>query len=231
MTDQQLPFRFPHRPQLAGEDFLVAPPNRDAVAWLDRWPDWRAPALILYGAPGCGKTHLCAVFAHRSGARLLSADDLGRRPPHELLEAAPALIIDDADCVIAVAGERPLLHLFNSARETGQRLLLTGEEPPARWPFTLADVRSRLKSCPAVAIGAPDDALLAAVLVKLFADRQLRVDGAVIAYLVARMERSFDAARRLVARLDEQALIRGGAPTLPLARTVLEAEEGTKDAG
>jgi chromosomal replication initiation ATPase DnaA len=234
MADRQLPFLFPHRPSLAGEDFLVADPNRDAVAWLDRWPDWPAPALIVYGPPGCGKTHLTAVFSHRSGARAVTVDELVRLAPHELLAGAPALILDDADGagIRGAAGvERPLLHLFNTAREAGQKLLLTAIEPPARWPLTLADLRSRLNGCPAVAIAPPDDALLAALLVKLFADRQLRVAEPVVAYLAARMERSFDAARRIVARLDAASLGRGGAPTLALARAVLDEEQGGSESG
>jgi chromosomal replication initiation ATPase DnaA len=225
MTPRQLSFRFPHRPSLAGEDFLVAGPNRDAVAWLDRWPDWPAPALVIYGPPGCGKTHLARVFAHHSGAPTLTADDLGRLPPHELLARAPALILDNAEAAIAAVGERPLRHLFNTVREAGRRLLLTAAEPPARWQLQLADARSRLNSCPAVAIAPPDDVLLAAVLVKLFADRQLRVDDAVVAHLATRIERSFDVARRIVARLDEAALSRRRAPTLALVRALL-AEEG-----
>jgi chromosomal replication initiation ATPase DnaA len=222
MADRQLPLRFPHRPSLAGEDFLVAPSNRDAVAWLDRWPDWPAPALIVCGAPGCGKTHLAAVFAHRSGARQATAADLERELPQDLLAGAAAVIVDDADAAIAAGGERPLLHLFNSARESGKHLLLTAIEAPARWPLRLADLRSRLTGCPAVAVGPPDDELLAAILVKLFADRQLRVADTVVGYLVARMERSFDAARRIAARLDEASLSRGRAPSLALARAVLE---------
>lgn len=223
MADQQLPLRFPHRPSLADENFLVAPSNRDAVAWLDRWPDWPAPALVVYGPPGCGKTHLAAVFAHRANARLLATDDLARGTPHDILAGANAVAIDDADAAV-VAAERPLLHLFNTARETGQRILLTATLPPACWLMSLADTRSRLNGCPVVAIRPPDDVLLAAILVKLFADRQLRVADSVIAYLVARMERSFDAARRIVARIDEAALSRGGAPTLALARAILDDE-------
>ena len=52
----------------------------------------------------------------------------------------------------------------------------------------------------------PDDALLRAVLVKLFADRQLAVDESLVGYVAPRIERSFAAARAVVARLDEEAM-------------------------
>ena len=57
-----------------------------------------------------------------------------------------------------------------------------------------------------MALDAPDDALLRAVIVKLFADRQLAVDESLVAYLATRIERSFAAARAAVAALDREAL-------------------------
>ena len=83
---------------------------------------------------------------------------------------------------------------------------------------------SRLKGSPAVEITAPDDALLAALLVKHFSDRQLRVDAEVVAYMVPRMNRTFQAAADLVAAIDAEALARKRAVTVPLVRKVLEAE-------
>ncbi len=48
----QLPLELELRPALGRDDFLVAPSNEVAVAWIDRWPDWPGPALALYGPPG-----------------------------------------------------------------------------------------------------------------------------------------------------------------------------------
>jgi chromosomal replication initiation ATPase DnaA len=195
---RQLPLPLPHRPALGREDFLVAPCNEAAVAWLDRWPDWPSGGLVVWGPPGCGKTHLGEVWRARA------------RPGD--------LLLDDAD---KVADERPLLHRLNYARERGASALLLSREPPARWGLSLADLRSRLLALPAVAVGAPDDPLLAAILVKLFADRGVAVGDDVISFLLARMERSFAAAGRLAGALDRAALAERRPVSLALARRVL----------
>jgi chromosomal replication initiation ATPase DnaA len=206
-----------HRPALGEADFLVAPCNQAAIQWLDRWPDWPAPALTLYGPIGCGKTHLARVFAVRSRAPVIAAHTLATDRVPDLIGRARACVVDDADGASAEA----LLHLFNLVAERRGRMLLTARDPPARWPGLLPDLRSRLAAAPVVAVAAPDDALLAALLVKLFADRQLAVSEEVVLFLVRQMERSFEAARRLVADLDAAALRDHRGITIPLARSVL----------
>ena len=196
----QLPLPLPHRPALGREDFLVAPCNADAVAWLDRWPDWPSAGLVLYGPAGCGKSHLGSVWRARAGAR--------------------DLLLDDAEGT--AADEPALLHRLNFAREQGGSVLLLGRAPPSRWTLALADLRSRLLALPAVAVGPPDDALLAAVLAKLLADRRAPFAADVLGYLVARMERSFAAAGRLAEALDRAALAAKRPITAALARQVLE---------
>jgi chromosomal replication initiation ATPase DnaA len=211
-----------HRPALGEADFLVAHCNERAIQWLDNWPAWPAPALTIYGPAGCGKTHLARVFAARSGAPLIAATALATDAVPSLLGRATAAVVDAAD----TAAAEPLLHLYNVVVERRGQLLLTANEPPARWPALLPDLRSRLTAAPAVGVEAPDDALLAALLVKLFSDRQVVVGEEVVLFLVRQMERSFDAARRLVAALDKAALSEQRGITIPLARAVL-ARSGT----
>ena len=227
----QLPLELAPRPALGREDFLVAPSNEVAVAWIDRWPDWPGPVLALYGPPGCGKTHLCQVWRAASGAVEIDGPRLARAEPPELLGAARVCVLDDAEAILggeAAVAER-LLHLFNSVVERGGQVLLAAQAAPARWPCGLADLGSRLAAATAVRLEAPDDGLMEAVLVKLCADRQLAVGEEVLRYLLARMERSFAAARSLVAALDRASLAEGRAVTVPLARQVLEGYETPRD--
>ncbi len=198
---------------MGGADFLVAPCNRDVVAWLDRWPDWPGPALVIHGPEGCGKTHLTHVWRAASGAVTLD-----RAAPSALPDGAKVCVVDDAD---EAADERALLHLYNVVAERGGHILLTGRAAPAHWRLELPDLASRLRAAPSVALGAPDEALIGAVLVKLFADRQLRIDPAVIVFLVMRIQRSFAALHDTVAALDAAALSGKRKITVPLARDVL----------
>jgi chromosomal replication initiation ATPase DnaA len=213
----QLPLELGHRPALGRADFLLAPCNAEAVAWLDRWPQWPGPALVLYGPAGSGKSHLGHVFAARSGARALDAAALATDRIPASLGDARAAMVDDAER----ASEEPLLHLYNLLVERRGHLLVIAREPPARWVIALADLRSRLLAAPAVAVREPDDALIGALLVKLFADRQLAVGDELVQYLVPRLERSFAAAAAAVAALDRAALAEQRPITVPLARRVL----------
>ena len=224
----QLPLDLGHRPALGREDFLVVAGNEVAVAWIDRWPEWSAPGLVLYGPPGSGKSHLCQVWRAASGAIEIGAAALAEQEPPDLLGAAVACALDDAEAGLGAGprAERTLLHLLNMVAERRGHLLLTGRAPPARWPCRLPDLRSRLSALPAVALGASDDVLVEAVLVKLFADRQLRVSPEVLRFALARMERSVAAARALVGAIDRASLIEHREITVPLVRRVMAAEDG-----
>ncbi len=202
----------------AREDFLVAPGNAAALAWIDRWPDWPNGVLILYGQAGSGKTHLAQIWASRTPGALVSAGDALTTATVDALAQQP-LALDDAD---RVGDPAALFHLINLMRERGFSLLLTGSAAPARWTFSLPDLMSRLKAMPAQEIAAPDDALLAALLVKLFADRQLAIGEEVVKYLVPRIERSFHAARSWAAALDAAALAENRAVTVALVRKLME---------
>ena len=228
----QLPLDLGHRPALGREDFLLAPCNEVAVAWIDRWPDWSGVAMALHGPAACGKTHLCHVWRTLSGAVEITAAALAADEPPELIGAAKAIALEDVDAALATGrlAEERLLHLYNFLGERGGHILLTAQTPPARWPIDLPDLGSRLRAATAVVMAPPDDALIEAVLVKLFADRQLRADAGVVRFLTARMERSFAAARSIVAAMDSVALADRREITVPLARQVL-AEQPPMTAG
>jgi chromosomal replication initiation ATPase DnaA len=212
----QLAFDLPVDPALGRADFLVSGCNTVALARIESWPDWPGRALVLYGPAGSGKSHLAHLWRERSGGTLIAGDALAGRDP-STLAALPTVAVDEADR----AAENVLLHLFNCCRETGAGLLVVAREAPAVWPIALPDLGSRLRAADAVGIGPPDDGLLAAILVKHFADRQLQVAPGVVAYLVPRMERSFAAAAALADRLDRLALSAHRPVGLAFARRAL----------
>ena len=227
---RQLTLDLPQRPALGREDFVVAPCNETAVAWIDRWPDWPQPVLAVHGPPGAGKSHLAQVWRRASRAQEVSPEAFETGDPPELVGAelageGEAVLIEDVDRLLAAgdpAREERLLHLYNLVLEARGQILMTAAAAPARWPCGLPDLRSRLAAAHAVALGPPDDRLIEALLIKLFSDRQLRVSGPVVRYLLPRVERSFAALRALVGAIDEAALSNHRDISVSLVRRVLE---------
>jgi chromosomal replication initiation ATPase DnaA len=184
-------------------DFLCGPGNQTALALIDRWPDWPARKIALIGPEGSGKSHLAAIWAKVAAAHVVASHAIEAPSVPQALSGG-ALAIEDADR--GELNEAALFHLLNLAQEQSAYVLITARQAPASWPVKLPDLASRLRALPVVALEPPDDAFLAAILVKLFADRQLAVDERLIEYLVHRIERSFAAARAAVAELDHEAM-------------------------
>ncbi len=217
---RQLPLDLPHRLNYAEEDFLAAPSNEAALALLGLWPDWPHRLLILTGPPGAGKSHLGAIWARRAGAAVVPARELDLAALPDLVEA-PALLVEDAD--EPPLREKELFHLVNLAMERGTFLLIVARRRPDAWGLRTRDLLSRLRRAPSVAIDQPDEAFLRAILVKLFQDRQIKVEANLIDFLVPRIERSISAAQEIVAALDAEGLARGRPVTRALAGELLAA--------
>jgi chromosomal replication initiation ATPase DnaA len=216
----QLAFDLGRPSALGRSDFLVSDCNRMAVGWIECWPAWPSPMLVLHGPPGCGKTHLARIWCARAAAAYVAGPELTEaRLPAAIAADGARIALDNADRV----PERLLLHLYNCCRERGGYLLAMACRPPGSWEIALPDLRSRLRAAAAAAIGLPDDALLGGILVKHFADRQLHVRPALIAYLVSRIERSFAAAAEIAAALDAIALAERQPVGIALARRIIEA--------
>lgn len=217
---RQLTFDLPVRPALEREDFFVSPANELALATLDAPGNWPDGKMLLIGPEGAGKSHLARVWAAAEAARIVAADAVaGLDLPDD-----DALVVEDAD---RIAGDRraeiALFHVHNHLLARGARLLVTARNAPGRWGLTLPDLKSRMEATATATLLAPDDALLSAVLIKLFADRQLAVSPRVIQWILPRMDRSFAALHRLVADLDAAALAHGGPVTQRIAAEVLDS--------
>ncbi len=213
------------RPASGAGDFLVSRCNGSAIALIDRWPDWPHPAAVIVGPASAGKSHLAAVWQARSDAAVVAASAIGETTITSYRASArPALVVEDIDR--GVGDERVLFHLMNHAREASGHLLLTSRTAPGELQIALPDLRSRLRATPSVEIEQPDEAVLAALIVKLFGDRQLAVEPSVIAYMLRHMERSFEAAATAVAAIDRLALAKQRKVTRPLAAAALSAMSG-----
>jgi chromosomal replication initiation ATPase DnaA len=201
---QQLVLDLPLRAALGRDDFLLTNANAAAVALIDQWPKWPSHGAILVGPEGAGKSHLAQVWLKKSGAQIIDAIYLKS-------ENIPQLLNKNALCIENLESksfdENALFHALNLARQEHGFILMTARQSPLNFDIKLPDLRSRLNALPIVHILSPDDQLLRGVLVKLFADRQINVDEALINFMILRMPRSLAAARQLVEYIDTQALI------------------------
>jgi len=220
---EQIPLDLGHRPASGREDLWVSAANADAVAWLDKYPDWPAPALVVYGPAASGKTHLCHVWRAQTEALDITPENLGDL--RGINDFPQASIVDDAERLIGNEdSETGLFHAYNRAKEEGAHLLLTAERAPKEWGFVLPDLKSRLLAAPAVSISAPDEQFMSIVLVKLFSDRQIFVPQEVVQFIVSRIERSFKALRDTVDAIDKKALAEKRPVTIPLVREIFQAQ-------
>lgn len=219
---RQLAFDLPAQEAWRREDFFVSPANAVALAAVDGWRDWPLGKLVLVGPEGSGKTHLARMWAAAVGARIVAGAELAGADIAQLAAGGP-VVVEDAE---AVAGNRQaeeaLFHLHNMVVPQAP-LLLTARQPARDWGITLPDLRSRMDAASLARLEPPDDALLAAVLVKLFGDRQVVVPAALIPWMVTRMERSLAVARRLVAALDARALAEGKPISRAMAAALLDS--------
>lgn len=214
---EQLTFDLAGRPALGRNAFLVSPANAAALEAVDASATWPGGKLVLVGPEGAGKSHLAHVWARDLAAIVTSAE------AEDLPLEASALVIEDVDRIVGRrAAEERVFHLHNAVLNHGGRLLVTGRTPPGAWPLSLPDLASRLNAAGLARLASPDEALLAGILVKLFADRHIRVkQKTLVPYLVSRIERSFVAAEDAVRRLDRAALTSGRPIGRKLAAEVL----------
>ncbi len=231
-TNSQLTLDFPHRPSLSREDYLVASCNREAVALIDNWPDWPYFAACIYGPEGCGKTHLANVFANKVSnltnfpykIPFVKAGQIQTQNFRDLFARHSCLVIEELNDAI---NQEALFHLYNLYRDEGGNILFTSSLAPARLNFSLPDLRSRMNIVPAVEIQEPDDDLLAALLVKLFNDRQIIPTPELINYTLNNMQRSFSYARKLVAEIDAVSLSRKRAVSIPIVKEAIQTLNDT----
>jgi chromosomal replication initiation ATPase DnaA len=214
----QLTLELPHRPALGAGDFLISQSNQAAADMIDLWPHWPQSSVAVVAPALAGKTHLGNVWRLRSGAARIEARSLAEADV-AAVAASRAVLVEDLH--VGVGDERALFHLLNRVREDRLSMLLTSRTLPGELHADLPDLRSRLRALPVVVIAPPDEALLKAVLVKHFADRQLAVEPNLIAYIAVRMERSMEAAANIVSAIDRAAMASHRKVTRALAAEVL----------
>lgn len=216
---KQLPLDLGADPAFTRDDLVVTRANVQAAAFIDGWPEWPGPVAVLAGPSGAGKTHLGEIWRKAASATVLDAAHIEAHLNGT--GGTGPWLVDDADR--ADLDQTGLFHLINLARQNGSHVLLTARLFPSAWAVTLPDLASRLKAASVIEIDEPDDDLLAGVIAKLFADRQIEVEPHVITYIVRRIERSLATAINVVDRLDYAALAQHSRITRVLAAEIISS--------
>jgi DnaA regulatory inactivator Hda len=218
---KQLILPLDHSPAFDDKDFIVSTANENAYHHLMSWPQWPHPCLSIYGEGGCGKTHLSHIWQEKTKARYLSGNDFNQVQLEALFDGKNLFILDNAQ---RIDREEKLFHFYNYILNEKGGVLFLSAVPPSQWKVSLPDLSSRLKIIPAIRIHAPDEALLARLINKLFQDLQLHVDEDVVSFLLKHMERSFESAHFWVEQLNTASLIQKRRITIPLVREMLMVE-------
>jgi len=205
---EQLALEFPSRHAYGRSNFWVAPCNQEAIAWVDKYPEWPMHALLIYGEAGSGKTHLAAIFS----AERIEAKDL----MEDFIPQTDKVVVENLE---ELQNEKALFHLFNRIHEMGGGLLMTARSVPT---FSLPDLQSRISMIPKAQIQMPDDETIMSVCAKMFSDKQAIVDKTVLQYIATRAPRSFDAIRKVVNMADELSLAEGRRITIYLVKAAIE---------
>nr|WP_220129702.1 DnaA/Hda family protein [Sphingomonas chungangi] len=177
------------------DQFILSAANAAVAKHLEHWALWPVPITILTGPRKSGRSLLGRLFAQKTGGRLI--DDAWKQE------------------------EETVFHAWNSAMTSRRPLLIVADAAPPEWAVALPDLASRLTATPRVAILPPDDELLAALLERGLAHRGLPAPPTLIAWLSARIERSYVGIIAAVDALDRASLTRHHRLTIPLARETL----------
>ena len=208
---KQLTLNLGRRFTLTREEYYVSKANSMAIRALDDWTLGLQPGLIIVGPKSSGKTHLASVWMNETGADSFQVSELASLDV-QFLSKEKFIVIENLDSISELSikernmAEEKILHMYNFFASSGGKLLMTAVTFPIMWDLGLKDLLSRLMSLQIAELSLPDDKLLAAIMAKQFVDRQIVVPSKVIEYAMARMERSFSFAKKLVDELDIEAL-------------------------
>ena len=217
MSENQLFIKFENIKDYKKENFFVSTSNLEAFEILNSWPKWIKKFINLYGEKYSGKSHLARIFESKSTCLNISEKDF----TEEILikfKTKQSLIIEDYQNNIS---ENLLYSLINIVEQENKYLLITSEKPINEFNYKLNDLVSRLNNFLYIKLGAPDDELIYALIVKNFSDRQITIDKKLIDYIIKRIDRSYESIFIFISKVDQLSLQKGKPINLEVIKKVL----------
>tara|TARA_B100001765_G_C19481364_1_gene329005 strand:- start:2 stop:658 length:657 start_codon:yes stop_codon:yes gene_type:complete len=217
MSENQLFIKFENIKDYKKENFFVSTSNLEAFEILNNWPKWIKKFINLYGEKYSGKSHLARIFESKSTCLNISEKDF----TEEILikfKTKQSLIIEDYQNNIS---ENLLYSLINIVEQENKYLLITSEKPINEFNYKLNDLVSRLNNFLYIKLGAPDDELIYALIVKNFSDRQITIDKKLIDYIIKRIDRSYESIFIFISKVDQLSLQKGKPINLEVIKKVL----------
>ena len=187
-----------------------------------------AAAVYLWGAAGCGKTHLMQALAARcqSAGQVIAwfdADD----PQPWVLQPGWSLVVVDRCEMLDASAQHAAFALFEDAAAHGVQWLAAGRLPPVDLPAR-EELRTRLAWGHVFALQPLADAEARAALRREADRRGIFLSDEVMDFVLTRFERDLGHLMRLLDRLDDFGLAQSRRITVPLVRQML-LEEGADD--
>lgn len=186
--------------------------------------------IYLWGAPGCGLTHLLQAACHQAQSAGMSVQylplrDLVGYAPDELFAGLESVDLVCLDCLPSVAGradwERAIFHLYNQLRDQGKRLLVAAEHNPRELALTLEDLRSRLQWGLTYQVHSLSDEDKQQALQMRARARGLELSDEVAQYITQRLPRDTNELFWQLQRLDHASLTEQRKLTIPFVKKVL----------
>jgi len=219
MNEQnQLLINFNLKKDYDEQDFYVSSSNKYAFNIINGWPKWLKRTVNLYGEQYSGKSHLSKIFETKTTCLNIESINF----TSEILlkfKTKQALIIENFNFNIP---EKLLYTLINIVEQENKYLLITSLKPLNKFDFKLKDLNSRINNCLFVEIGAPDDELIYALIVKNFSDRQINIDKKIIEYIIKRINRSYKDIFLFIYKVDQLSLQKGKPINLSIIKKILK---------